>query len=142
MIGAEIGVLLNTIRKADLNITTAEWIGLASRTEPPVARTKTVLASTDPVALDFHATKYLLYPNSNITLHNPDDKKNPLHQYLAKCGEKGGGIFNEKQVAVKSYDFKSKGFQGDDELVVIGEKTWGHDFKILIKYLVLRYCRS
>jgi len=142
MIGAEIGVFLNTIRKADLNITTAEWIGLASRTEAPVARTKTVLASTDPVALDFHATKYLLYPNSKIMVHNPDDKKNPLHQYLAKCGEKGGGIFNEKYVAVKSYDFKSKGFQGDNELVVIGEKIWGRDPKILMKYFVLRYCRS
>jgi hypothetical protein len=142
MIGAEIGMFLNTIRKADLNITTAEWIGLSSRTEPPVARTKTVLASTDPVALDFHATKYLLYPNSKISVHNPDDTRSPLYRYLVKCGEKGGGIFNEKHVAVTSYDFKSKGFQGDDELVVIGEKTWGRDLKILMKYLVLRYYRS
>jgi hypothetical protein len=142
MIGAEIGMFLNTIRKADLNITTAEWIGLSSRTEPPVARTKAVLASTDPVALDFHATKYLLYPNSKIPVHNPDDTRSPLYQYLVKCGQKGGGIFNEKHVAVKSYDFKSKGFQGDDELVVIGEKTWGCDLKILMKYFVLRYYRS
>jgi hypothetical protein len=142
MIGAEIGMFLNTIRKADLNITTAEWIGLSSRTEPPVARTKAVLASTDPVALDFHATKYLLYPNSKISVHNPDDTRSPLYQYLVKCGQKGGGIFNEKHVAVKSYDFKSKGFQSDDELVVIGEKTWGCDLKILMKYFVLRYYRS
>lgn len=142
MIGAEIAVLLNTIRKADLNITTAEWIGLASRTEPPVARTKAVLASTDPVALDFHATKYLLYTNSRVSVHNPDDKKSPLHQYLLKCAEKGGGIFDEKHVAVKSYDFKTKGFQDDDELVLIGEKTWGRDLKILMKYLVLRYYKT
>ena len=61
MIGAEIGMFLNTIRKADLNITTAEWIELSSRTESPVARTKAFLASSDPVALDFHATNYLLF---------------------------------------------------------------------------------
>jgi hypothetical protein len=142
MIGAEIGMFLNTIRKADLNITTAEWIGLSSRTEPPVARTKAVLASTDPVALDFHATKYLLYPNSKISVHNPDDTRSPLYRYLVKCGEKGGGIFNEQHVAVTSYDFKSKGFQGDDELVMIGKKTWGRDLKILMKYFVLRYYRG
>ncbi|MBW1827618.1 MAG: DUF362 domain-containing protein [Deltaproteobacteria bacterium] len=118
MIGAEIGVFLNTIRNADLNITTAEWIGLASRTEAPVARTRTVLASTDPVALDFHSTKYLLYPNSKVPVHNPDDIQRPMNQ---------------------SYDFKTKGFQGDDALVVIGEKTWGRDVKMLMKYFVLRF---
>jgi hypothetical protein len=142
MIGAEIGVFLNTIRKADLNITTAEWIGLASRTEPPVARTKTVLASTDPVALDFHATKYLLYPNSKVPVHNPEDTQRPMNQYLLKCSETGGGVFDERHVTVKSYDFKTKGFQGDDALVVIGEKTWGHDFKILMKYGVLRFLKG
>jgi hypothetical protein len=142
MIGAEIGVFLNTIRNADLNITTAEWIGLASRTEPPVARTKAVLASTDPVALDFHSTKYLLYPNSKIPVHNPDDTQRPMNQYLLKCSEKGGGVFDEKHVTVKSYDFKTKGFQGDDDLVVIGEKTWGRDIKMLMKYGVLRFLKG
>lgn len=38
MIGAEIAVFMNTIRKAVLNITTAEWVGLASRTDPPDAK--------------------------------------------------------------------------------------------------------
>jgi len=142
MIGAEIGMFLKTIRKADLNITTAEWIGLASRTAPPVARTKAVLASIDPVALDFHATKYLLFPNSKIPVHNPDDTLTPLYQYLIKCSEQGGGVFDEKHVAVKAYDFKTNGFQGDDELVVIGKKTWGRDLKNLMKYLVLRFYRN
>lgn len=139
MIGAEIGVFMNRIRKADLNFTTAEWVGLASRTAPPVARTKGVLASTDPFALDFHATKYLLYPNSKLVIHNPDDEKSPLHQYLVKCAEKGGGIFDEKHIAVKSYDFKTKAFQKDDNLVVIGEKDWGTHLKSILKYLVMRY---
>jgi hypothetical protein len=107
-----------------------------------VARTKVVLASTDPVALDFHATKYLLYPNSKVPVHNPDDIQRPMNQYLLKCSETGGGTFNEKYVTVKSYDFKTKGFQSDDALVVIGEKTWGRDFKMLMKYLVLRFWKG
>jgi hypothetical protein len=138
MIGAQIGIFMNTIRRADLNITTAEWVGLASRTDPPVARTRAALACSDPVALDYHATKYLLYPNSKLSIHDPDDMKSPLHQYLLECAKKGGGIFDEKYVAVKSYDFKTGTFQNDDDLVVIGQKTWGTDLKAILKYLVLR----
>jgi hypothetical protein len=138
MIGAEIGVFLNTIRKADLNITTAEWVGMASRTEPPVARTGVVLACKDPVALDYHATKYVLHPNSKCSIHSPDDPESPMHQYLVKCAEHGGGEFDESKVAVKSYDFKSGKMQGNDELVVIGEKEWGGNPKMWLKYLVLR----
>ncbi len=35
MLGKEIGTFMKTIRKADLNITTAEWIGLSDRKKPP-----------------------------------------------------------------------------------------------------------
>ena len=136
--GAEVAMFMNKIRKADLNIIAAEWIGLASRTEPPVAHTKTVLVSKDPVALDYHATKYMLYPNSNIPIHNPDNENSPLNQYLIKCAEFGGGVFDEKQVAVKSYDLKTKSFQTDDDLEIIGETTWGSHWKTLMKYLVFR----
>jgi hypothetical protein len=52
----------------------------------------------------------ILYPNSNIPIHNPDNDESPLHQYLVKCAEYGGGVFDEKNVAVKSYDFKTKSF--------------------------------
>jgi hypothetical protein len=138
MLGAEVAVFMNMIRKADLNIIAAEWVGLASRTEPPVDHTRTVLASTDPVALDYHATKYLLYPNSNISIHNPDNEESPLNHYLVKCAEYGGGVFDEKQVAVKSYDLKTNSFQTDDNLEIIGETTWGSHLKTLMKYLLLK----
>ena len=138
IMGTEVAMFRNTIRKEDLNIIAAEWVGLASRTEPPVVNTKTVLVSTDPVALDYHATKYLLYPNSNIPIHNPDNEQSPLRHYLIKCSENGGGIFDETQVAVKSYDLKTKLFQGDDNLAVIGETTWGSHLKTLYKYLKFR----
>jgi hypothetical protein len=139
MLGKEIGTFMKTIRKADLNITTAEWVGLASRSEPPVAHTRAVMACTDPVALDYHAAKYLLYPNSRISLHNPDDKKGPFREYLEKCAENGGGILDERYVAVKSYDFRTSKFQDDADLVVIGEREWGTNPKMMLKYLYLRY---
>ena len=138
MIGAEIGVFLNTIRRADLNITTAEWVGMASRTEAPVARTRAVLASTDPVALDYHSFKYLLYPNSRIPFHNPDDEETPVYQYLKACAEQGGGIFDEKFVEIQSYDHGLKRMQRDDELVVRGDIEWGRDVKTLLKYVGFR----
>ena len=139
MIGAEIGVFLNTIRSADLNITTAEWIGLASRTELPVTHTRAILASADPVALDYHATKYILYPNSMINVHNPDDKNSPLNHYLVKCSELSGSVFDEKKVKVISYDFKRGSLQNDDELIIVGKKKWGTNVKVIMKYFYLRY---
>ena len=140
MLGSEIGVFMNMIRKADLNITTAEWIGLSSRTEPPVAHTKTVIACEDPVALDYHACKYLLYPNSRIQVHNPDDEKGPLHQYLLKCAEKSGWSFDEKHVSIKSYDFEKEKLYIDKNLVIRGDiKWWGSNIKSLTKYVMLKY---
>ena len=139
MIGAEIGEYLTTIRRADLNIVSAEWIGLASRVDKPVVRTRAVLASTDPVALDYHSSKYILHANSGIKVHNPDDKRSPAHQYLKACADHGGGVFDETKVGIKSYDFNTERFQKDDELVIQGEKKWGRDYKTLMKYFYLRY---
>ncbi|MBW1982973.1 MAG: DUF362 domain-containing protein, partial [Deltaproteobacteria bacterium] len=138
MLGKAVGFFMKSIRKADLNITTAEWLGLVSRTEPPVARTRAVLASTDPVALDFHGAKYLLYPNSKLWIHNPEDERSPLYQYLLECARAGGGIIDETQVAVKSYDLGRQRFQKEKELVLRAERQWGTDFKMLLKYFVLR----
>ena len=139
MLGKEIAVFMKTIRRADLNITTAEWTGLASRTDRPVAHTKVVLASRDPVALDYHAFKYVLYPNSKASIHNPDDQKSPVYEYLSKCAEEGGGVFDERYVDVKSFDFEKNGLQDNRELMVLGEKDWGTNPKIILKYLLLRY---
>jgi len=139
MIGAEVGFFMKAIRKADLNITTAEWVGLASRTVPPVARTRAVLASTDPVALDYHAFKYVLYPNSGFSVHNPDHAITPIRQDLSKCAEQGGGVFDEKYVKVASYDFLTKKIQRDEDLVVQAEKQWGSNPKAILKYMYLRY---
>jgi hypothetical protein len=139
MLGKEIGVFLKSIRKADLNITTAEWCGIFSRTEPPVAHTRAILACTDPVALDYHGAKYILYPNSKVLIHNPDNKQGPLNQYLTMCSDEYGGYFDENKVAIQSYDYDKKRFQRDDELAVIGGTTWGNDLRQIKRLLYLRY---
>jgi hypothetical protein len=139
MLGAAIGMFMNTIRKADLNITTAEWVGLVSRTELPVAHTRAILAGTDPVALDFHAAKYLLYPNSRMPFHHPEDPDGPLNQYLVKCAERCGGQIDEERVSVCSYDCRTKAVQTEGDLSVAGEKKWGANPKMLAKYVLLRF---
>jgi hypothetical protein len=139
MVGKEIGTFINTIRKADLNIVTAEWTGLSSRIDPPVVQTRAVLASTNPAALDYHAAKYILFPNSSLAFHNPDRSKSPLRHYLMKCAEMDGGMLDESSVKVISYDSKMKAFQEGNELTITGKKEWGNDFKAIMKYFVLRY---
>jgi hypothetical protein len=140
MLGKEIGVFMKTIRQADLNITTAEWVGLTSRTNPPVVRTRAVLASTDAVALDYHAAKYLLYANSRVSIHDPDNRKSPLYQYLMKAAEEGGGVFDEGQVEVRSYDFaRREEVKSEGSLAVRGEIEWGSSPRDIAKYLYFRY---
>jgi len=139
MLGAEIATFMETVRKADLNITTAEWVGLSSRVDPPVAQTRAILASKDPVALDYHAAKYLLYPNSRISVHNPNNMKSPLHHYLKKCAEMGGGIFDENFVETKEYDFAQKSLPEKRNLAISAPITWGTNPKAILKYLFLRY---
>lgn len=142
MLGAQIGTFMTTIRRADLNITTAEWIGLGSRVDPPVSRTRAVLASRDAVALDCHSAKYILYPNSQIAVHNPDDPNSPVGQYLNACAENGGGVFGESTANIRSWDFTAGRLQTPDEFVQIGEKKWGFAAKPLLKYMLFRYASS
>jgi len=141
MLGKEIGTFMKTIRRADLNITTAEWVGLSSRIDPPVAQTRAVLASTDPLALDYHAAKYILFPNSNLQIHSPDNPKGPLYPILAKCEELGVGTLDESKVEVKSYDFKKKALQKYHELIISVPTQWGSNPKAILKYMILRYWR-
>jgi len=138
MLGLEIGTFLNTIRKPDLNITTAEWIGLSTRTELPVAHTRTICASTDPVALDYHSAKYILYPNSRIRLHNPEYKNGPFHADLLQCAQISGCIFDEQYVDIQSFDHLNKRLQKDNELSILGKAVWGSDIKSLLKYFIKR----
>jgi len=101
-------------------------------------RTRTILASTDPVALDLHATKNLLYANSKIPVHNPEDENGPLNQYLTKCAACCGGVLDHKYIDVHSYDCRENAVQSGDAVSVIGKKVWGSNLKTLAKYAVFR----
>lgn len=138
MLGAEVGFFLSTVRKPFLNITTAEYCGLIDRTDLPVAHTRVIAASTDPVALDFHMAKYVLYPNSLVPVHNPENPKSPTYQYLARCARIGGYCFDEGRVDIESFDFSNHSTQSDDKLMVRGETQWGGNFRALLKYTAFR----
>jgi hypothetical protein len=139
MLGKEIGVFMQSVRKADLNIMTAEWVGLSSRVDPPVARTRAVLACTDPVALDYHAAKHLLHPNSGIPLHDPDRESSPARHYLLQCAEQSQGKLQMERAAIHSYDFSKRALDESGSLDVVGEIYWGRSLKPNLKYLYMRY---
>ncbi len=139
MIGAEIGVFMEKIRRADLNIVTAEWVGLADRTVPPVSHTRCVAASTDPVALDYHCSKYILHSNSKIMFHDPDNLDSPTHQYVKTCSDHGGGIFNENYVRLVAFDHNINLVQKGSEAAIIGDIYWGNNIKYIFKFLLMRY---
>jgi len=139
MLGGEIGCFMNTVRKADLNITSAEWIGLASRIDMPAARTRTVLACSDPVALDYHSAKYILHPNSGIAVHDPDNAAGPFHQELKTCAGLTGHQFNERQVKLVSHDCGAGRPTESGRTAIIGRKEWSTDLQTILKYLYLRF---
>ena len=138
MIGAEVGFFLKAVRRPFLNITTAEYCGLSDRTELPVARTRVVAASADPVALDLHMTKYILHPNSRISVHDPEDPGSPTAQYLERCAEYGDYCFDDAGIEVSSYDLSTRALQNNDDLAVLGDKEWGINPRSLLKYAYFR----
>jgi hypothetical protein len=138
MLGAEVGYFLKTVRRPFLNITTAEYCGLVDRLGLPAARTRAVAASTDPVALDFHTAKYILFANSGISKHNPEYRGSPVAQYLERCARAGEYIYDETRVEVRSFDFATGRLQGDEELAIKVDREWGGNIRSLLKYTALR----
>jgi hypothetical protein len=66
--------MMVSVRTPVLNIIDATWVSYASLTGYPpntTYRTNQVLASQDPVALDYWAAKYILYPIDNNPRHHP-----------------------------------------------------------------------
>jgi len=105
--GGAVGTFLKNVRMPDFFVTTAEWVGVGDRTVPEKAeQTKTILASKDPVALDYYSTKYLLYPaaikqkKSYAEDFNPDNLDQPLRKYLETCHAQGIGNIDEDKIIV------------------------------------------
>jgi len=106
--GGASGMHVREIRRADLYITAAEWSGHTGRFGLDPIETKTVLASTDPLALDYWASKNVLYPLGgwNQQLNNPDDETGPLRKYMNLfLQEVDRGTLSESEMLVQGYDF-------------------------------------
>lgn len=104
-----LGFFMKTIRMADLNIVTAEWVGWGHRTDITKAtRVRTIIASTDPIGLDFYGAKYLLFPLSNDRkLHDPEYPDSPVHRFLDLARRSlCAGATDEQSIQSFVYDFE------------------------------------
>jgi hypothetical protein len=79
-----IGYFMKVIKKTDLNIVTAKWVGWGHRTDITKAtRMKTIIGGKDAIAIDYYGAKYLIYPISqNKDHHNPDNPKSSVRKFL------------------------------------------------------------
>jgi hypothetical protein len=110
--GGPVGHFMKNVRLADLNIVTANWVGYGSRTDPKLSvKANTILASIDPVALDYYASKYVLLPLTPRTaispwrelyynINDPDNISGPLCWYLNECYGEGIGNIDESRMRI------------------------------------------
>ena len=115
--GGPVGYYMKNIRMADLNIVAAEWVGYGSRTDTELsAKPKAVLASTDPVALDYYAAKYFLLPFTPRDLisksgyhpfNDPDNLEGPFRRQIEECHNEGIGNPEESKMKIHKFDFKA-----------------------------------
>lgn len=106
--GEAAGGWMNTCRKPDIFITTAEWVGWGSRYGTDATQAKTVGLSDDPVGLDYFMSKYVLYPLApQQPYFNPDYDiaNNMTRQNLNGCASMGRGTTSEAEIAAYVYDF-------------------------------------
>jgi len=74
-LGETCGKMMVSVRTPVLNLVDAIWVSHSSLTgypEETTARLNQLLASQDPVALDYWAAKYLLHPIDQNSNHHPD----------------------------------------------------------------------
>jgi len=74
-LGDSCGRMVVSVRPPILNIMDAIWVSHSSLKGYPTettTRVNQILASQDPVALDYWAAKYILYPIDNNIRHHPD----------------------------------------------------------------------
>ena len=105
--GGVLGKFMKDVRFADLNFITAHWVGWGHRTRiEKSAYPKVLLASKDPVAVDYVAAKEVLHPLTLLNekenlkyysrLNDPEDKNGPFYRFLLKCHEEGIGNIDPK----------------------------------------------
>jgi uncharacterized protein (DUF362 family) len=91
-IGEHLGEMVARVRAPTLSVMDCIWVTQVRWAGYPpeyTTRLDQLLASLDPVALDYWASKHLLYPIDGNEEHDPD-RHRPLRDYL----EKANGIIN------------------------------------------------
>ena len=74
-LGQTAGTMMTRVQTPVLNIADAIWVSQGALEGYPASattRTNQIVASQDPVALDWWAARYILYPIDNNTRHRPD----------------------------------------------------------------------
>ena len=74
-LGETCGKMFVSVHTPVLNIMDAIWVSQSARSGYPASathRADTIVASQDPVALDYWTAKYVLYPIDNDERHHPD----------------------------------------------------------------------
>ncbi len=107
--GGVLGRFMARIRRADLNIITAINVGWGSRIDPAMAaRADTVVASTDPVALDYWAAANLLLPptiragapEKFVKANDPTIENGNFRRFLEECRREAGGTTDPNLMTV------------------------------------------
>jgi hypothetical protein len=96
-LGQTCGTMVVSVRTPVLNIIDATWVSFSSITGYPsetTHRANQILASQDPVALDYWAAKYILNPISNNPRHLPSFSG--IDQWLTSARDtiNGGSLYN------------------------------------------------
>ena len=100
-LGQHCGEMVAKVRAPVLNILDCIWVSQVDHAGYPpeeTTRLNQLLASVDPVALDYWAAKHLLYPIDNNEEHHPD-KFPVLHDHLVQARDainSEGGIKGHK----------------------------------------------
>jgi hypothetical protein len=111
--GGALGKFMTSIRMPDLNIITADWVGWGSRTDTTKsAKPRAILASRDPVALDFIAARDVLLkatPHNEETyrmLNDPTRPDGPFHKFIRECHLQGIGNLDPGRIRVNRTDIQ------------------------------------
>ena len=106
-LGETCGKMMASVRTPVLNIMDAIWVSQGALTGYPASattRTNTILASQDPVALDFWSAKYVLYPIDNNERHRPDHAGIDAWLTAARdtINDRGGFAQTDRGILVKN----------------------------------------
>jgi hypothetical protein len=106
--GGALGYWIGHVRRPDMNFIAAEWVGWGGRTDPSKsARPRALLASKDPVALDYIAARDILLESTRlqtndsyfIRLNNPDLE--PFRGFLEECRKECGGNIRQEHIDIR-----------------------------------------